>query len=203
MSATINAARTSVKDRASFLSTLQTVQAAVSTDAATAKDMFDRGELKFTPQPGEVIELGQVKGGAPVTLLIQPEGAMHSPRAGKPGSYADVMSDKVVITEVASVTPKEAMDDLTGYVMVVRPLDLKPAIDRLAAAGVAGTLETNGETRTIGSPAPNATMQAQMFPSLPAMKLVVAVPPKTGGMNMALVAAGGGAAALGLVLLAE
>jgi hypothetical protein len=197
----VKGARQAVKERASFLSTLLPVQAAISTDAATAKDMLDRGELKFSPQAGEVIELGQIKAGKPETLLIQPEGAMHSPRAGKAGSYVDLMGDQVVITEVAQVTPKEAMGDLTGYVMVVRPLDLKPAIDRLAAAGVAGTIETNGQTRTIGSPAPNATLQTQSIPSLPEMKLVVAVPPKTGGMNVPLVAGGGGVAVLGLVLL--
>jgi tRNA A-37 threonylcarbamoyl transferase component Bud32 len=197
----VKGARNAVKERASFLATLLPVQAAISTDAATAKDMLERGELKFSSRAGEVIELGQIKGGAPETLLIQPEGAMHSPRAGKPGSYVDLMGDQVVITEVASVTPKEAMGDLTGYVMVVRPLDLKPSIDRLAAAGVAGTIETNGEKRTIGSPAPNATMQMQAVPSLPELRLVVAVPPKTGGVNMPLVAGGGSAAALGLVLL--
>ncbi len=197
----VKTARNAVKERASFLSTLLPVQAAVSTDAATAKDMLDRGELKFSQQAGEVIELGQVKGGTPETLLIQPQGAMHSPRAGKAGSYVDLMGDKVVITEVAMVTPKEATGDLTGYVMVVRPLDLKPSIDRLAAAGVSGTIETGGEKRTIGSPAPNAKMQMQTVPSLPELRLVVAVPPKTGGVNMPLVAGGGAAAAVGLVLL--
>jgi tRNA A-37 threonylcarbamoyl transferase component Bud32 len=197
----VNTARVAAKERASFLSTLQSVQAAVSTDTATAKDMLDRGELKFTPQSGEVIELGQIKAGNPETLVIQPAGAMHSPRAGKAGSYVDFMGDQVVITEVAAVTPKEMMGDLTGYVMVVRPLDLKPSIDRLTDAGVAGTIEVNGQTKTIGSPAPNAKLEAQSIPSLPELKLVVAVPPKTGGMNMPLVAGGGAVAALGLVLL--
>ncbi|HEX5057879.1 MAG TPA: serine/threonine-protein kinase [Kofleriaceae bacterium] len=197
----VKAARASVKERAATFASLLPVQAAVSTDASTAKDMLVRGELQFSPQAGEVIELGQVTGDKAETLLIQPEGAMHSPHASKAGSYADLMGDKVVITEVAQVTPKEARDGLTGYVMVVRPLDLKPAIDRLVGAGVAGTIEANGEKRTIGSPAPNAAMQTQAIPSLPEMKVIVAVPPKTGGMNMPLAAGGGGLAALGLILL--
>src|SRR5690606_20404468 len=187
--------------RAATFASLLPVQAALSTDAATAKDMLVRGELQFSPQAGEVIELGQVKGGAAETLLIQPEGAMHSPRAGKPGSFVDLMGDQVVITEVVEVTPKEGADRFSAYVMVVRPLDLKPAIDRLVEAGVAGTIEAGGETRTIGSPAANATPQEMGIPSLPEMKVVVAVPPKTGGVAMPLVAGGGGAAALGLVLL--
>jgi hypothetical protein len=198
----VKAARASVKERAATFASLLPVQAAVSTDATTAKDMLVRGELQFSPQPGEVIELGQVQAGKAATLLIQPEGAMHSPRAGTPGSFVDLMGEKVVITEVAAVTPKESADQLVGYVMVVRPLDLKPAIDRLASAGLAGTIEAGGEQRTFGSPAANATPQTMTLPSLPEMKLVVAVPPKTGGMPMPIVAGGGAAAALGLVLLA-
>lgn len=197
----VKAARASVKSRAATFASLLPVQAAVSTDATTAMDMLERGELQFSPQSGEVIELGQVRAGTPETLLIQPEGAMHSPHAGKPGSFVDLMGDLVVITEVAQVTPKEASDGLSGYVMVVRPLDLKPAIDRLASAGVAGTIEAGGQTRTIGTPPPSATEQTVPVPSLPEMKLVVAVPPKTGGMQKPLVAGGGAAAALGLVLL--
>src|SRR5574338_136395 len=145
----VKAARASVKERAATFASLLPVQAAVSTDAVTAKDMLVRGELQFSPQAGEVIELGQVRGGTPETLLIQPEGAMHSPHAGKPGSVVDLMGNKVVITEVAKVTPREAAEGLAGYVMVVRPLDLKPAVDRLVEAG--------GQTRTIGEPAANAT----------------------------------------------
>ncbi len=197
----VKAARASVKERAATFASLLPVQAALSTDAATAKDMLVRGELQFSPQAGEVIELGQVQGGTVETLLIQPEGAMHSPRAGKPGSFVDLMGDLVVITEVVEVTPKEGADRFSAYVMVVRPLDLKPAIDRLVEAGVAGTIEAGGETRTIGSPAANATPQEMTIPSLPEMKVVVAVPPKTGGAAMPLVAGGGGAGALGLVLL--
>jgi len=197
----VKAARASVKVRAATFASLLPVQAAVSTDAATAMDMLERGELQFSPQPGEVIELGQVRAGTPETLLIQPEGAMHSPHAGKPGSFVDLMGDLVVITEVAQVTPKEASAGLAGYVMVVRPLDLKPAIERLASAGVAGTIEAGGQTRTIGTPPPNATEQAVPVPSLPEMKLVVAVPPKLGGVQKPLVAGGGATAALGLVLL--
>jgi hypothetical protein len=201
----VKAARASVKERAATFASLLPVQAAVSTDAATAMDMFVRGELQFSPQAGEVVELGRVRsagdGEALVRLLIQPEGAMLSPRSGKVGSFVDFMGDNVVITEVAKVTPKEGADQFSAYVLVARPLDLKPAIGRLISAGVAGTIETGGEKRTIGAPAPNATQQTMAVPSLPEMKLVVAVPPKTGGVAMPLVAGGGGAAVLGLILL--
>src|SRR5690606_19627624 len=116
------------------------------------------------------------------------------------GSFVDLMEDLVVITEVVEVTPKEGADRFSGYVMVVRPLDLRPAIDRLVGAGVAGTIEAGGQTRTIGSPPPNAKTQEMAVPSWPEMKLVVAVPPMLGGMPVPLVVGGGAAAGLGLVL---
>src|SRR5262249_40548992 len=100
----IKAARGAVRERAATIAGILQVQAVVATDVATAKQDLDTGELKFSPQAGEVIELGQIpNGGAPMTLLIQPEGGMHSPHAGKPGSYIELMDDKIVVTEVANV----------------------------------------------------------------------------------------------------
>src|SRR5206468_6078993 len=84
----IKAARGAVRERAATIAGILQVRAVVATDVVTAKQDLETGELKFSPQPGEVIELGQVpNGGAPVTLLVQPEGAMHSSHAGQPGSY--------------------------------------------------------------------------------------------------------------------
>jgi serine/threonine-protein kinase len=194
----VKAARAGVKERAATLAALQPVQGAVSTDAATAKDMLERGELQFSPQPGEVIELGQTKG-KPETLLIQPTGGMHSPHAGQVGSFAELMGDQLVVTEVVAVTPKEGATP--GYVTVSRPLDLKPSIDRLVAAGVAGNIEASGQTKTIGAPVPNATSQAMPLPSLPEVKLVVAVPPTSGGVAMPLVAGGSASIAIGFALM--
>jgi len=111
------------------------------------------------------------------------------------------MGDKLVITEVVTVTPKEAADIKAGYVTVSRPLDLKAAIDRLAAAGVSGTIDLGGQTRTIGTPDPKATAQPMTVPSLPDIKIAVAVPPKSGGMMVPAVAGGSAAAAVGLILV--
>ncbi len=199
----IKTARGEVHERATTLSGILQVQAVVAADAATAKNDLDNGELKFAPEPGEVIELGQVpiKGGEPATLLIQPEGAMHSPHAGKPGSYAELMGDKVVVTEVAQVTPRDRANELTGYVMVSRPLDLSPALKRLTDARVAGRLELGGKSRVIGAPAAGATDQTMSLPSQPDGQLVVAVPPKQGGMPLPIAAGGAGGALLGLILM--
>ena len=199
----VKAARATVKERAATLSTLQQVQAAAATDAATAKDMLEKGELAFTLQPGEVIELGQIKKGEPAhVLLLQPDGAMKSPHAGNPGSYTDLMGDSLAVMEVAPVKPREMAEDLTGYISVTRPLNLRPAIDKLQAAGVNGRIDIGAQNVAIGSPpSANAETQAMPLPSLPDAKLVATIPAKSGGMPLPLVAGGGVAAGLGLLLI--
>ena len=198
----IKAARATVKERASTIASILQVQAAVATNEDTARDMLKTGALEFKPQAGEIIELGQVVNGKPPTpLLIQPDGAMHSTHAGKPGSYAELMKDQIVVTEVANVVPKDHADELTGYVMVSRPLDLGPAIAGLEKANVAGMLDIDGQTKPIGAPVPGATQKAMPLASQHGAQLVIAVPPMTGGMQMPLVGGGGAAAGLGLILL--
>src|SRR5262249_13731738 len=65
----------------------------------------------------------------------------------------------------------------------------------------AGMLEIDGKTITIGSPAQNATPNAMPLSAQEGARLVVAVPPATGGPQLPLVAGGAGIGALGLVLL--
>jgi serine/threonine-protein kinase len=198
----IKAARATVKERASTIAALQAVQGAVVTNETTTRDMLSRGELNFQPQNGEVVELGQiVKDMQPTPLLIQPDGGMHSAHAGKPGGYVDLVGDQVVITDVAAVVPKDKANELSGYIAVSRPLDLAPALAGLTKAGVAGTFEIAGKTKQIGTPAAGATLQPMPLSSQDGAQLVVAVPPMTGGMQVPLVAGGGGAGVVGLLLL--
>ncbi len=200
LDADVRAARTAVAERAKTLAGVPAVQAAIPTDQATAKEMVERGELKFEPQPGEVIELEQVPNGqGPATLIILPADARPTPHAGKPGEYVEMIDDKVVVTEIAPVTPKYRADELTGFVAVARPLDLGPALDRLVAAGVAGRFELAGKTRAIGAPSPGATERPMSLPSQPAARLVVAVPPAQATTTTPWFAAAGGAGLLGLV----
>lgn len=195
----IKAARASVKERASTLAGLQPVRAVVSTDAATAKDMLANGELNFNVQAGEVIEVGQAPTtGAPVTLLIQPTGAMHGSHAGKAGSFAELMGTKVVITDVAEVSPK--VGDVPGYVMVSRPLELAPAIGKLSAAGVSGRFELGNANIPVGQMPAGAVVQEEPLPSQPDFKLVVSVPPKSSGMPVGVLGGGIGGALVGLIL---
>jgi tRNA A-37 threonylcarbamoyl transferase component Bud32 len=198
----IKAARASVKVRAATFAGLQPVQAVVATDAATAKDMLSRGELKFDVQPGEVIEVGQVPNGAdPMTLLIQPDGAMHGSHAGKAGSYAELMGNTLVVTEVAEVTPKVLADKLTGYVMVSRPLDLAPEISKLASAGLSGKFQLGASSIAVGQMPAGAMVHEEPLPSQPDVKLVVAVPPTVKPDTTPALAGGGAGALVGLILL--
>jgi serine/threonine-protein kinase len=194
----ISKARTAVDQNAQTLSTQQSVRAAVATDETTVREQIASGALSFVPAAGEVIELGVVIDGTPTPLVVRPEGGRRSPHAGKPGSYAGLMGDQIEITKVVAVVPTS---DSKGpsYLVVSRPLDLKPSIDRLVAAGVSGRFEIGGTTRNIGQPPAGATLDKKPL-SEPGAQLVVAMS-QANAMPMPIVGAGAGAAGLGLVLL--
>jgi hypothetical protein len=205
----INAARTAVHERAMTLAGLQQVQAAIVTDKATAKDMLVRGELRFDPQPGEVIELGQTKAGANEMLLTEPEnGATTWPsyvaHAGKVGGYVDLAAaggKQAVVMDVVEVKPKQMADTITGYLSIARPLDIAPAIERLSSASLAGWLDI-GPLRTDFGTAPAASTVTEVaIASSPQTKLHVYVPAMTGGMPMPIALGGAGAAFVGLIVL--
>ncbi|MGN6107134.1 MAG: serine/threonine-protein kinase [Kofleriaceae bacterium] len=194
----IKAARGAVRERARTLAALPQVRSAIETDAATARDMVSRGELDFQPRPGEVIELAQLGAdGKPVVLAVQPPDGMVAPLEAQ---RAELMGDRVLILETADVEKRAG--GVAGYLRVTRPLDLKPAIDALVAAGVNGRIEVGGKTRAIGSPPPDAKDEIKPLPSEEGSRLVVAMAPPAPQISMPLVAAGAGAAGLGLILVA-
>jgi serine/threonine-protein kinase len=200
----IKAARATVKERAATLADLLPVRAVVVTNAETAEQDVATGELKFDPHPGEIIEVGYTPkdGGAPVTLLIQPKGAMHGSHAGAPGSFAELMDGHVVVTEVAAVQPASEKDAKgPGYVMVSRPLDLKPAIGQLVAAGLSGRFQLGAASIPVGQMPPGAMVHEEPLPSQPEVKLVIAIPPTVKPNTTPALAGGGAGALVGLVLV--
>ncbi|MDB4959508.1 MAG: pkn7 [Myxococcales bacterium] len=205
----INAARTAVHERAMTLAGLQQVQAAIVTDAATAKDMLVRGELKFDPQPGEVVELGQSKSGANARLLIEPETgatawATYTAHAGKVGAYLDLAAPaakQLLVMDVVEVKPKQMADTIMGYLSIARPLDVSPAFERLAAAGVAGWIDVGSQRSDFGAAPKDATVTEVPIASAPQTKLHVYIPAITAGMPMPIALGGAGAAFVGLLLL--
>ena len=197
----IKAARASAAQRARTLAEVDRVKNAVSTDAATAMDMVGK-ELAFKPEPGEVIELGQIpKGGAPISLLVLPEHGMRSAKSGVIGAFAELAGDQVLVTETVAVAPAQDADKLSGFVTVTRPLALGAALDRLVTAGVTGKLVVGSGARPFGTMPDGAKTREMPLPSEPSAKLVVAEPPVRGGLPVPLAGAGAGAAALGLILM--
>jgi len=104
----ISAARAAVQARASTLSTYLFVRTAVATDAATAADQVKGGELQFSPENGEVLELGRIVQASQAVeeLMVQPAGGMRHAHGGAAGGYADLADDQLVITEVVSGTER-------------------------------------------------------------------------------------------------
>ncbi|MBA3454885.1 MAG: serine/threonine protein kinase [Deltaproteobacteria bacterium] len=201
----IKAARASVEQKAKTLAEVSTVRAAVGTDAPTATDMVGK-EIAFKPDPGEVIELGQIPktGGAPVSLAVLPANGMRSSQSGKTGAFAELVEDQLLVTQTAEVIPSDAglAEQVTGFVTVTRPLDLKPAFERLVAAGLSGRIEVGDKQRVFGTPPADGSGEwmPQTIPSQPGAQLVAAVPAKSGGMSVPVVGAGAGIAGLGLIL---
>ncbi len=201
----IKAARASVEQKAKTLAEVSTVRAAVGTDVVTATDMVGK-EIAFKPDPGEVIELGQIPkaGGAAVSLAVLPKDGMRSSQSGKTGAFAELVDDQLLVTQTSEVIPSdEALaTQVTGFVTVTRPLDLKPAFERLVASGLSGRIEVGDKQRGFGSPpTTGGQWMPQPIPSQPGAQLVAAVPPPSGGMPIAVVGAGAGVAGLGLILL--
>ncbi len=202
----IKAVRAVVQSTAKQLSTPQSVRAALSADKETAEDNYKSGALKFELDAGEVIEVGVTpKGGQPIAFVVQPQNAMHSSYAGKPGSYVELMGDHVLVTDVAEVVPLDHADTQTGYVMVSKVLDLGPAIAPLVQAHVNGELDVGSAKYAIGGGASGATT-AMPLASAPGVQLVVAagepaVAATSSASGKPYVAGGGGIAGLGVVLL--
>ncbi|MFN0247343.1 MAG: serine/threonine-protein kinase [Kofleriaceae bacterium] len=202
----IKAARASVEQRAKTLSEINTVRAAIGTDAATMRDQVGK-EIAFNTDGGEVIELGQLPkaGGAPIVLVTLPDSGMRSMFASKMGAFAELAGDKLLVTRTSEIVPsdEELAKTVTGYVTVTKPLDLAPALDKLAAAGLSGRIVVGEKTKTFGNPPSDAETKwkTEPIPSQPDAQLIAAEPPAKAGMPIAVIGGGAGIAGLGLILI--
>src|SRR4029079_17954428 len=107
---------------------------------------------QFAPQNGEILELGRiVKATNQVEeLLLQPPDAMRKSHDGMAGSYAELVDDQIVITEVVKVMPADKADQYVGFLSVTRPLPLAPAVKSLSGAGITGKFVLDGKEAPIG-----------------------------------------------------
>ena len=202
----ITAARAAVHTSASQLSSLLPVRAAVATNAATVADLVAHGELAFTLDKDEILELGRVVNAthAVEELMVLPAGAMHAAHEGMIGSYAELADDQIVVTEVAKITPDEHADHpeaFAGFLGVTKMLPLEPALEPLRKAGITGKLVLSGKEAPIGVMPVGATTREQPLTSQDGAKIIAAEPPARAALPVPILVGGIGAAVIGLLLL--
>ena len=178
--ARLSEAAAGLHGRVVTLAELPRVAAAVSTDAATVRDLT-QDELAFRPRPGEVIAIGQIPrgGGRAVALLVLPEGA-PPPALDGVGARAVIAGGELRLSEVVRVTPRDRADEVEGVAgasWTVPTSDLAGEVD---AAGWPATVrvEVGGEGLAIGlARAPAAASDAASLPLPGGARLVVLAGP--------------------------
>ena len=140
-----------VHSRASTLSELPRLSAAVSTDAATLRDLT-QDELAFRPQPGETITVGQVPIDArPNILLVLPDGASAVHALDKSGIRLEIEGGRLRVTDVQSVRARDHGDDLRGAIGVSWPVELQSVRQKLDAVGAGLRVDVKRESLGIGA----------------------------------------------------
>ena len=199
----VRAACAAVQERARTLSKYLFVRTAVAGDAVTVTDQVKGGELQFSLENGEVLELGRIVQASNVVeeLLIQPAGAMHAAHEGRVGSYAGLVDDQLMITEVVKVDPTYAAERYSGFLSVTRPLALAPALKPLVDAGITGQLVVGDKSRPLGAMPSGATTREAPLASQLGAKLIVAEPPPRAVLPLPILVVGIGAVVIGLLLV--
>ncbi|HEX2569988.1 MAG TPA: serine/threonine-protein kinase [Polyangia bacterium] len=201
----VREAAAGVHARATTLVELPRLQAAVSTDAATVRDLTQE-ELAFKTKPGETIEIGQLpKSGAPVSLLRLPLVAddksdqRWTPPLAPLGGRLAIADGHLYFAEVLKVEPTHRTEELDGALAVSHAVDLTPVQARLDRLGIGARLEIAGAQLPLSAQPLAAGVETVRWPltsdPMHQTALVLARPP---GGNWPLTAAGG---ALGVAAL--
>jgi serine/threonine-protein kinase len=196
-------AQAGVHSRAGTLADIPRLAAAVSTDAATVRDLT-QDELQFRPRPGEIITIGQIpKSGAPTVLLQLPDGSPAIAIDGA-GVRIALAGGKLWLTEVATVVPKDRADELKGAVAVTVPVDIASLVARLDGLGAGATLAVGDQKLALGAhpPAGGAETQTVALESDAGRGASLIVPAAHGGDPTVMRVAAAGVALAGLLLAA-
>jgi hypothetical protein len=138
----------------------------------------------FSPKPGEVLELFQLRdGGGPASMFRIPDGA--PPIKPMAGNQTRIESDGSRITVVAAAPVARQKSGIGGSVAISVPLDLSPIKRRLAEHARSATLVGFGApVPLVGAGGPGATAVAvpiQLSPDLGiggvSLAAVIAPPP--------------------------
>ena len=147
--------------RATTLAALPRLAWAVATDENTMLDLTAE-ELAFQPQPGEFIEIGQVRRADHAVTSLRRVGStavVHLPLADS-GMHLIAAGGELHAAAIVSVEPKQRADVLRGAIGVSRRVELGPVAERLAQAGIAARLETTQGSITIGHAPAHARAEA-------------------------------------------
>ncbi len=132
--------------RAMTLAELPRMSAAVATDVPTVHNLT-QDELAFRPQPGEIIEIGQVRlDGHVVSLLRIPEGSSQVAELEHAGVAVTRGEHGVMISEVVDIKPDSQKEIDHGALAVSWTLDTKDAEAKMEALGVPARFEVGGRT---------------------------------------------------------
>jgi hypothetical protein len=108
-------------------------------------------------------------------MAIPPEQLLDLSHDGKTGSYAELMSPLIVVTEVTPVVPSDKGDQWMGYLSVTRSVALAPAIQPLIDAGITDKLVfVDGGESPIGVMPASATTIEHPLASQDGAKIVAA-----------------------------
>lgn len=196
----IMAARGKLQERVSTLSAPAVVRGAIVTNAETVSEFVTRGDL--VPANGEVFELGRIDKATNTVEVLLPRGAEHASHDGVAGSYAALVGNEIVLTEITKVVPTQQADQYMGFLSVTRKLALGPAIKSLVDARINGKLVLDHSELAIGTiPQAGAATHEQPLASQSGAKIIAVEPTPHAVMPMPVLVGGIGAAVIGLLLL--
>jgi hypothetical protein len=136
--------------RVTTLAALPRLADAVATDEATVRDLT-REELALTPRPGESITIGQLfRDGRSTPLLVLPAGASPESALGA-DTRTGLRDGSLRLARTARIAPRARADELSGWLTVSWPVDLRALSAEILGAG-AGRLEIAGAALTFGAP---------------------------------------------------
>ncbi|HEX3763060.1 MAG TPA: serine/threonine-protein kinase [Kofleriaceae bacterium] len=198
----IDAEARSAQLRANGIAAMPMLRAAIETDAATLHDMAG-SDFIFTPMPGEVFELFQLRDhGAPVSMLRIPEAGPPIPAVL--GNQTRIVRDGSKITIIAGAPVARQRTGIGGAVAIAVPIDLAPLQKRIAEHARSAALVGLGAPLPLvgaAADAPTVTIPLPLASDLQASPLALAaVLPRPGARPELRIVGLGGWAVAGLLL---
>jgi tRNA A-37 threonylcarbamoyl transferase component Bud32 len=124
LASTLDAQAQAARMRAEGIASLPMLRAAIETDAATLRDMVKDRDVLFKPEPDEVLEIFQLRGGKPTTMLRIPETALPLEPLADKTTRLESDGARLHVIVGAPVTSQQGLGD--GAIALSQPVDLEP-----------------------------------------------------------------------------